>query len=94
MGHSPWGHKESDTTEQLTHTHTHTHANHREIVSHMRGNIDSCLNLKRKFFSHTGPEPQDGTHSHGAALTRLSACPVPCGTFSGERGNPRLSEVS
>ena len=25
MGHSPWGHKELDTTEQLTHTHTHTH---------------------------------------------------------------------
>ena len=31
MGYSPWGHKESDTTEQLslsekcTHTHTHTH---------------------------------------------------------------------
>ena len=24
-GHSPWGRKESDTTEQLTHTHTHTH---------------------------------------------------------------------
>ena len=24
VGHSPWGHKESDTTEQLTHTHTHT----------------------------------------------------------------------
>ena len=23
-GYSPWGHKESDTTEQL-HTHTHTH---------------------------------------------------------------------
>ena len=23
MGHRPWGHKESDTTE---HTHTHTHA--------------------------------------------------------------------
>ena len=23
--YSPWGHKESDTTEQLTHTHTHTH---------------------------------------------------------------------
>ena len=21
-GYSPWGHKESDTTEQLTHTHT------------------------------------------------------------------------
>ena len=25
MGYSPWDHKESDTTEQLTHTHTHTH---------------------------------------------------------------------
>ena len=23
-GFSPWGHKESDTIEQLTHTHTHT----------------------------------------------------------------------
>ena len=23
MGHSPWSYKESDTTEQLTHTHTH-----------------------------------------------------------------------
>ena len=22
VGYSPWGHKESDTTEQLTHTHT------------------------------------------------------------------------
>ena len=28
VGYSPWGHKESDTTEQLSmhvHTHTHTH---------------------------------------------------------------------
>ena len=24
-GYSPWGHKKSDTTEQVTHTHTHTH---------------------------------------------------------------------
>ena len=24
MGYSPWSHKESDMTEQLTHTHTHT----------------------------------------------------------------------
>ena len=24
-GYTPWGHKESDTTEWLTHTHTHTH---------------------------------------------------------------------
>ena len=25
VGYSPWGHKESDRTEWLTHTHTHTH---------------------------------------------------------------------
>ena len=25
-GHSPWGRKELDTTEQLTHTHTHIEA--------------------------------------------------------------------
>ena len=29
VGYSPWGHKESDTTERIactrTHTHTHTH---------------------------------------------------------------------
>ena len=25
MGYSPWGHKESDTTEYRPHTHTHTH---------------------------------------------------------------------
>ena len=31
-GYSPWGHKESDTTELLTHTHTHTHTKH-SVVS-------------------------------------------------------------
>jgi len=25
VGYSPWGHKELDTTNRLTHTHTHTH---------------------------------------------------------------------
>ena len=29
-GCSPWGRKESDTTEQLTHTHTHTHTHCRK----------------------------------------------------------------
>ena len=37
-GYSPWGHKESDTTEQLsayacTHTHTHTHTHPYEATS-------------------------------------------------------------
>ena len=25
VGYRPWGHKETDTTERVTHTHTHTH---------------------------------------------------------------------
>ena len=25
VGYNPWGHKELDATERLTHTHTHTH---------------------------------------------------------------------
>ena len=34
VGHSPWGWKESDTTEQLTHIHTHTHTHiHIHIVN-------------------------------------------------------------
>ena len=31
-GYSPWGRKESDTTERLIHTHTHTHAMHVSIL--------------------------------------------------------------
>ena len=31
-GYSPWGCKELDTTEQLTHTHTHTHTHSVEYV--------------------------------------------------------------
>ena len=34
-GYSPWGHKESDTTKQLsahTHTHTHTHTSSKVVV--------------------------------------------------------------
>ena len=34
MGCSPWGHRESDTTEQLNaHTHTHTHTQADEHLS-------------------------------------------------------------
>ena len=31
-GYSPWGYKELDMTEQLTHTHTHTHTQSVEYV--------------------------------------------------------------
>ena len=42
--HSPWGHKESDTTEQLTHKHTHTHIYTMEYYSTIkRNNIGSFV---------------------------------------------------
>ena len=38
MGPDPWGCKELDMTEQLTHTHTHTHTmNRTEICSRFPG---------------------------------------------------------
>ena len=36
VGCSPWGHKQSDTTERMhthTHTHTHTHIPHADVLS-------------------------------------------------------------
>ena len=34
-GNSPWGHKESDTTEHThTHTHTHTHKCYKQLIGH------------------------------------------------------------
>ena len=34
VGCSPWGHKESDMTEWLTHTHTHTHTHTQWLTLH------------------------------------------------------------
>ena len=47
MGYSPWGHKESDTTERLTHTcartrpHTHTHTQELEGRSEEQTQVSS-----------------------------------------------------
>ena len=38
---SPWGHKELDTTEQLTHTHTHTHTQELLRVNGLRKERES-----------------------------------------------------
>ena len=35
VGYSPWGHKGSDTTEQLTHTHKHTHTHTHTLLYHL-----------------------------------------------------------
>ena len=42
VGYSPWGCKESDVTEQLTHTHTHTHT-HTRMKYGRPWLITSCL---------------------------------------------------
>ena len=52
VGYSPWGRKESDTTEWLTHTHTHTHAHTHthtvpllaRLTSHLKCSLCSCPN--------------------------------------------------
>ena len=36
VGYNPWGHKELDATERLTHTHTHTHTHGEEVVGSTR----------------------------------------------------------
>ena len=38
MGYSPWGRKESDMTERLTHTHTLVKAGHRVSLVQWEGN--------------------------------------------------------
>ena len=42
VGYTPWGHKESDMTERLTHTHTHTH----NIPLRYHLHTTFCTNLK------------------------------------------------
>ena len=56
VGYSPWGHKESDMTELLTHTHTHTHTHGYSLsfnftclstlvslgISFVEGTVDAC----------------------------------------------------
>ena len=43
MGCSPWGHKESGTTEQLTHTHTHTHTRVYGLSGWVNGDLQEGL---------------------------------------------------
>ena len=41
VGYGLWGCKESDTTEQLTHTHTHTHTNtHTHMKKEAKKRVD------------------------------------------------------
>ena len=42
MGYSPWGHKESDMTEQLTHTHTHIYPDTQYLIKEEKENKNHC----------------------------------------------------
>ena len=44
-GYSLWGHKESDTTERLTHTHTHTHTHTVESIWPHSTSLKICIAL-------------------------------------------------
>ena len=44
--YSPWGHKDSDTTEQLTHTHTHTHT---QSLSGPKNILSSSLSFQKSW---------------------------------------------
>ena len=58
-GYSPWGRKESDMTERLTHTHTHTHTHsHTHTASShavplASASLDSSFPLYNTVKSHT-----------------------------------------
>ena len=51
-GYSPWGHKESDTTEWLTRAHTHTHTH---IHTHWWSIRFSLGGTERSFVASAGP---------------------------------------
>ena len=61
-GYSPWGHKESDTTEWLsarTHTHTHTHTLKQEQMSETSAQIT------------WSPRPNPGKHTTAGDCVKL-----------------------
>ena len=62
-GHSPWGCKELDTTEQLTHTQTHTHSG---IMQFEVGiNINRCKLLCLEQISNRVPQYSKGKNLLG-----------------------------
>ena len=51
VSYSPWGHKESDTTEQLTHTCAHTHT-HTHTYTHTLNFFAGCVVLPENYYIH------------------------------------------
>ena len=44
----PWGHKESDTTERLSHTHTHTHTHTQNVLDPRHAKISKTRPLSSR----------------------------------------------
>ena len=68
VGCSPWGHKESDTSEQLTHTHTHTHTHKNYLVNGLRKERE-----KGKTAGGNGGRCERAQNIHGARSPHRSA---------------------
>ena len=73
-GYSPWGHKDSDMTEQLnTHTHIHTwmqRAGFQNPVS------SRPITLKRRMHSPLQPSPGVRVYTPACMLSRFQSCPT------------------
>ena len=72
-GCSPWGRKESDTTESHTHTHTHTHTRTNLGASHvvlmLKEPTSQCGRLKRRSLIPGSKDPLgEGMATHSSVL--------------------------
>ena len=61
VGYSPWDGKESDTTEQLTHTHTHTHTH---TLTHSHRHTHRHTHTQTHPHRHTHTDTLTHRHSH------------------------------
>ena len=69
MGYSPWGHKESDTTEQL---HTHTHGTKKLSPSIKKKNKKTTVT--HPYHGPTAPSPVPREHPQKTQNINSSAC--------------------
>ena len=72
LGYSPWGPKESDTDERLTHTHTHTEGSLSEkywaALTSLMEVDDLKLMLQKSWVEHSCRQAR---YSHNAMPDRL-----------------------
>ena len=80
MGYHPWGHKESNTAEGLTHTHTHTYActhTHTHTYTHNRLLEHEIWNREKIYtFTEKGEGPwKKQTKKENQKCVHGSLCP-------------------